>query len=56
MSKVSHKRERLVDAARNLFHAKGFNCTSLADIAEDSGVPLATCITTSRPRRSWPNR
>ena len=34
------KRERLVDAARALFHHQGFGETSLADIARESGVPV----------------
>ncbi len=40
MPKTSGKREKLVDSAGKLFHQVGFNQTSLADIAEDSGVPL----------------
>lgn len=40
MSRASGKREKLVDSAGKLFHQVGFNQTSLADIAEDSGVPL----------------
>ena len=40
MPRVSSKREKLVDSARKLFHRAGFNQTSIADIAEDSGVPL----------------
>jgi TetR/AcrR family transcriptional regulator, transcriptional repressor for nem operon len=40
MPKTSDKREKLVDSAGKLFHQVGFNQTSLADIAEDSGVPL----------------
>ncbi len=40
MPKASGKREKLVDSAGKLFHQVGFNQTSLADIAEDSGVPL----------------
>ena len=38
--KLSDKRERLVDAARSLFHHQGFGETSLADIARESGVPV----------------
>lgn len=40
MPKTSDKKEKLVDSAGKLFHQIGFNQTSLADIAEDSGVPL----------------
>ena len=40
MPRLSDKRERLVDAARSLFYTQGFKCTSLADIANESGVPL----------------
>lgn len=40
MPKISDKRERLVNAAMTLFHHRGFGQTSLADIAEQSGVPL----------------
>ncbi len=40
MPRLSGKRERLVDAARSLFHTQGYKCTSLADIAGKSGVPL----------------
>ena len=34
------KRESLVDAAARLFHHKGYEHTSLADIAAAAGVPL----------------
>lgn len=40
MARATDKRERLVVAAKNLVHRKGFNQTTLADIAEESGVPL----------------
>lgn len=40
MPRISDKREKLVESARKLFHQVGFNQTSIADIAEDSGVPL----------------
>jgi TetR/AcrR family transcriptional regulator, transcriptional repressor for nem operon len=40
MSRVSNKRERLIESACKLFHQSGFKDTSIADIAEDSGVPL----------------
>jgi TetR/AcrR family transcriptional repressor of nem operon len=34
------KRERLISSARKLFHQEGYNQTSIADIADDSGVPV----------------
>ncbi len=40
MGRVSDKRERLVESATKLFHQAGLKDTSIADIAEDSGVPL----------------
>jgi TetR/AcrR family transcriptional repressor of nem operon len=40
MPRASDKRERLVEAGRQLIHGKGFGRTTLADIAEASGVPL----------------
>lgn len=40
MPRISDKRERLVDAAKTLFHQKGFTNTTLADIAQFSEVPL----------------
>lgn len=40
MPRRSDKRERLLDSARELIHAQGFNQTTLADIAARSGVPL----------------
>ena len=40
MPRTSDKRERLVEAAGQLIHHQGFNQTTLADIAETSGVPL----------------
>ena len=40
MPKTSDKRERLIEAARNLIHRQGFHRTTLADIAKESGVPL----------------
>lgn len=40
MPRASGKREKLVESAGKLFHQVGFNQTSIAAIAEDSGVPL----------------
>jgi len=40
MARTSDKRERLVEAGRQLIHSKGFGRTTLSDIAEASGVPL----------------
>lgn len=40
MTGSREKRERLTDAAANLFWTKGYYGTSLADIAKASGVPL----------------
>ena len=40
MGRVSDKRERLIESATKLFHRAGFKDTSIADIADDSGVPL----------------
>ena len=40
MPRTSDKREKLIDAASVLFHQKGYGKTSLAEIAEESGVPL----------------
>jgi len=40
MPRTSDKRERLVAAAKDLIHRQGFGPTTLADIAEASGVPL----------------
>jgi AcrR family transcriptional regulator len=34
------KRSRLIESAAKLVHERGFNRTTLADIAADSGVPL----------------
>lgn len=39
-ARPSDKRERLIEAARTLFHHQGFGETSLADIARESGVPV----------------
>jgi len=36
----SNKRAQLVEAAGNLVHRRGFNRTTLADIAEESGIRL----------------
>lgn len=36
----NNKRQRLIEAARHLIHRKGFHQTTLADIAQESGVPL----------------
>lgn len=38
--RTTDKRERLLDAARDLIHEHGFAKTTLADIAAASGVPL----------------
>ncbi len=38
--RTSDKRERLVNAATTLIHHQGYGQTTLADIAEASGVPL----------------
>lgn len=40
MGRRSDKRERLLDAAAQAFWVEGYTATSLADIAELSGVPL----------------
>lgn len=40
MPKKSDKKEKLVDAAGILIHQQGYGQTSLADIANESGVPL----------------
>ncbi len=40
MPRISDKRGRLVKAGRQLIHSKGFDATSLSDIAHASGVPL----------------
>lgn len=40
MTRTSDKRQRLVAAARQLLHQQGYNQTTLADIAEASGVPV----------------
>lgn len=40
MPPKSNKREKLLKAARKLIHQQGFQSTTLADIAEASGVPL----------------
>jgi len=40
MRQTSGKREKLVDAARSLIHQNGYRRTSIADIADTSGVPL----------------
>ena len=38
--KRSGKRERLVDSARDLFHERGVQRTTLAEVAERAEVPL----------------
>lgn len=40
MPRTSDKRERLIEAANVLIHKQGFHKTTLADIAEESNVPL----------------
>lgn len=40
MARVSDKRDRLMEAAKTLIHRQGLNQTTLADIAQESGVPL----------------
>ena len=40
MPRKSNKREKLLEAARQLFHSQGFANTTLSDIAIGSGVPL----------------
>jgi len=40
MARTGNKRERLISAARVLIHRQGFNRTTLAQIARESGVPL----------------
>ena len=39
-TRKNDKRSRLVEAAERLFHEKGFNMTTLANIAELADVPL----------------
>jgi TetR/AcrR family transcriptional repressor of nem operon len=40
MPRKTDKRVRLIDAAKALIHQKGFNQTTLADIAQEADVPL----------------
>jgi TetR/AcrR family transcriptional repressor of nem operon len=40
MSSQADKRTRLIETAAKLVHEQGFNQTTLADIAVESGVPL----------------
>lgn len=40
MAKRSDKRERLINAAKELFYKQGFNNTTIADIAKLADVPL----------------
>lgn len=40
MPTASNKRERLIHAAKDLIHRQGYSKTTLADIADNSGVPL----------------
>lgn len=40
MARTSDKKERLLEAAKKLIHHKGFGQTTLADIAQESEVPL----------------
>lgn len=40
MAKKSDKRERLINAAKELFYRQGFNNTTIADIAKLAEVPL----------------
>lgn len=40
MPRKTDKRVRLVEAAKELIHQKGFNQTTLADIAQEADVPL----------------
>lgn len=40
MPRISDKRERLIEAAKSLFHKQGFTNTTLAHIAKYSDVPL----------------
>ena len=39
-ARINDKRDRLIEAARTLFHRRGYGETSLADIAKESGVPV----------------
>lgn len=40
MSRKSDKRNRLIDAAKNLIYQQGFNITTLSDLANEADVPL----------------
>jgi len=40
MPAATNKRDRLIQAAKDLIHKQGYNKTTLADIADNSGVPL----------------
>ena len=42
MPRKTDKRIRLIEAAKVLIHQKGFNQTTLADIAQEADVPLGT--------------
>lgn len=52
MRPVSDKRTRILDGAKSLLHRKGFSATSLADVAEEAGVPLGNMYYYYRTKES----
>lgn len=50
--KGEQNRQRVVSTALRLFHERGYASTSLADVAERSGLLKETWLTTSRQSRT----
>jgi len=51
MERTADKRERLIEAARKLLHRQGYRNTTLADLADESGVPLGNVYYYFRSKR-----
>ena len=54
VKEAAERKNEILDAAAELFAAKGYDETSTGDILDRVGMPGGRCITTSSPRRtSW---
>ena len=55
-SKSDLTKQRIVQAANQLFYRKGFSQTSFSDVVAEADVPAVTFITISNPRKRFSKR
>lgn len=52
MKTATDKRARILDGAQSLLHRKGFSATTLAEVAQEAGVPLGNMYYYYRTKES----